>query len=115
MSGLKGTVVNPDEIYGKSAYEIAVMNGFDGTEAEWLASLKGDRGNDGVSGKDGKDYVLTEADKEEIANIIEQEEILGDIDSALDSIIEIQNSLIGNNDDSSNEFEDNTGGNDEWA
>ena len=29
---------------GKSAYEIAKENGFDGTEAEWLASLKGDTG-----------------------------------------------------------------------
>lgn len=36
---LKGTVVNPNTIYGKSAYEIAVMNGFDGTEEEWLYSL----------------------------------------------------------------------------
>ncbi|MDE5766195.1 MAG: hypothetical protein K2I17_03405, partial [Clostridia bacterium] len=26
---------------GKSAYEVAVANGFEGTEAEWLASLKG--------------------------------------------------------------------------
>lgn len=29
---------------GKSAYEIAVLNGFEGTEAEWLASLVGDDG-----------------------------------------------------------------------
>lgn len=28
-------------IIGKSAYEIAVANGFEGTEAEWLASLQG--------------------------------------------------------------------------
>lgn len=27
---------------GKSAYEIAVENGFVGTEKEWLESLKGD-------------------------------------------------------------------------
>lgn len=26
---------------GKSAYEVAVENGFTGTKAEWLASLKG--------------------------------------------------------------------------
>ncbi len=30
---------------GKSAYEIAVENGFVGTEAEWLASLKGEKGD----------------------------------------------------------------------
>ena len=29
-------------IYGKSAYEIAVENGFQGTETEWLESLKGE-------------------------------------------------------------------------
>lgn len=34
---------------GKSAYEIAVENGFQGTEEEWLASLKGDSGEDGFS------------------------------------------------------------------
>lgn len=33
---------------GKSAYEIAVSKGFEGTEEEWLASLKGDPGEDGA-------------------------------------------------------------------
>lgn len=37
---LQGTIVNPDVIRGKSAYEIAVAHGFDGTEEEWLAYLK---------------------------------------------------------------------------
>ncbi|MGN1227023.1 MAG: S1C family serine protease [Christensenellales bacterium] len=32
------------ETGGKSAYEIAVANGFNGTEAEWLESLKGESG-----------------------------------------------------------------------
>lgn len=40
---------------GKSAYEIAVANGFIGTETEWLVSLKGSDGKDGVNGKDGAD------------------------------------------------------------
>lgn len=31
-----------------TAYEIAVANGFTGSEDEWLASLKGEKGNDGV-------------------------------------------------------------------
>lgn len=43
---------------GASAYQIAVDNGFDGTEEEWLASLKGDRGEKGVQGLQG----LTGAD-----------------------------------------------------
>ena len=39
-----------DGTNGKSAFEIAVENGFVGTEAEWLESLKG---KDGADGKDG--------------------------------------------------------------
>ena len=35
---------------GKSAYEIAVDNGFVGTETEWLESLKGAKGDRGDSG-----------------------------------------------------------------
>ena len=35
---------------GKSAYEIAVDNGFTGTEQEWLESLKGADGKDGADG-----------------------------------------------------------------
>ena len=37
---------------GRSAYEIAIENGFVGTAAEWLESLKG---RDGLPGKDGAD------------------------------------------------------------
>lgn len=42
-----------DGINGKSAFEIAVENGFVGTEAEWLESLKGKDGADGRDGADG--------------------------------------------------------------
>ena len=34
--------------YHTDAYMIAVRNGFEGTEAEWLASLKGEKGDPGV-------------------------------------------------------------------
>ena len=34
---------------GLSAYEIAQQNGFEGTEEEWLASLKGEPGRDGTA------------------------------------------------------------------
>ena len=40
---------------GRSAYEIAIENGFVGTAAEWLESLKGKDGIDGKDGKDGAD------------------------------------------------------------
>lgn len=88
---------------GKSAYQVAVDNGFEGTEKEWLESLigadgaPGPMGPMGPAGKDGKDgtmkfeelteeekaslkgepgpkgdsYVLTEADKAEIASMVE--------------------------------------------
>ena len=36
---------------GKSAYELAVANGYTGTELEWLASLAGEAGKDGANGK----------------------------------------------------------------
>lgn len=39
---------------GKSAYEIAVENGFEGTEEEWLASLKGEPGIQGATGDKGE-------------------------------------------------------------
>lgn len=39
---------------GKSAYELAVENGFTGTETEWLDSLNGKDGRNGSDGLDGK-------------------------------------------------------------
>lgn len=38
---------------GKSAYEIAVDNGFEGDEQAWLESLKGERGPAGADGAQG--------------------------------------------------------------
>lgn len=40
---------------GQSAYQIAVNNGFSGSETDWLASLKGHDGHDGTQGPAGKD------------------------------------------------------------
>ena len=40
-------------IQGKSAYEIAVENGFVGTEQEWLESLEGAPGPEGPEGPQG--------------------------------------------------------------
>lgn len=82
----------------KNAYQIAVENGFVGTEAQWLESLKGADGRGiisseinangelvltysdgstvnvgivvGAKGDPGNDYVLTDTDKTEIANIV---------------------------------------------
>ncbi len=38
---------------GKSAYEVALQNGFTGTEADWLTSLKGQKGDAGEPGATG--------------------------------------------------------------
>lgn len=43
-----------DGVNGKSAYEIAVDNGYPGTEQAWLASLKGDKGDTGEPGAAGE-------------------------------------------------------------
>lgn len=41
---LRGKLSGLKTIHGYSAYEVAVINGFKGTEEEWLESLKGDTG-----------------------------------------------------------------------
>lgn len=51
--------VEVDVAFGKSAYDLAVENGFEGSESEWLESLKGEPGKDGEPGKTpvkGVDY-----------------------------------------------------------
>ena len=93
--------------YGMSAYDFAIKHGFEGSEEEWLLSLKGESGvyvgsgevpewanvqidpsgsaDPGGGGYDGELVVRVEA----------IEESIGDIDTALDAIITIQNELIG--------------------
>lgn len=41
---------------GLSAYQIAVINGYQGSQAEWLASLVGEEGDKGEKGDPGKDF-----------------------------------------------------------
>lgn len=43
---LRGKINGLETLKGYSAYEIALIHGFEGTEEEWLASLKGEKGND---------------------------------------------------------------------
>jgi hypothetical protein len=56
-------------VYGKSAYEIARDHGFQGTEAEWLESLKGPIPVKGV------DY-FTQSDKDEVASLVTPVQII---------------------------------------
>ena len=57
-------------IDGKSAYQLAVEKGFVGTEAEWVASLKGKNGLQGIQGPKGDNYQITEADYAAIAGMV---------------------------------------------
>lgn len=57
-------------IDGKSAYQLAVEKGFIGTEAEWIASLKGENGLQGIQGPKGDNYQITEADYAAIAGMV---------------------------------------------
>lgn len=50
---LPGGVVWPANANGRSAYEAALVNGFSGTEEEWLASLQGAAGPQGEAGPAG--------------------------------------------------------------
>ena len=49
--GMHGTLRGLEKINGYSAYQVAVINGFEGTEEEWLASLKGETGDTGQRGR----------------------------------------------------------------
>lgn len=54
-NALRGRISNPEVIHGLSAYEIAVMHGFDGTEEEWVNQIS---------------YDLTDKDKSDIAQLV---------------------------------------------
>lgn len=53
------------------------------------------KGEKGEKGEKGDSYILTDADKQEIAIIVEGSKTFGDIDAALNNIIDIQEGLIG--------------------
>ena len=56
-----------------------------------IPALKGDRGEPGA---DGKDYVLTDDDKQEIASIVAESE-LSSVNEVLDQILASQQSYLG--------------------
>lgn len=51
---------------GKSAYEIAIENGFEGTQTQWLESLKG---QEGEKGEKGDAFVYEDFTVEQLANL----------------------------------------------
>lgn len=52
-----GDFTGPQGINGESAYQIAVNNGFIGNQADWLLSLKGDEGQQGIQGNPGSNGI----------------------------------------------------------
>ena len=60
LSGIGGGV-------GKSAYDLAVENGYVGTINEWLESLKGEKGADGEKGEKGEAFVYENFTEEQLS------------------------------------------------
>lgn len=50
----------------KTAYDLAVDNGFEGTEKEWVESIKGEKGEQGVTGKDGESFSFEDLTDEQL-------------------------------------------------
>lgn len=78
-----------NNFHGKSAYEIAVANGFEGNEKEWLESLKGkegERGNSGVyiGSGDMPDDCNVQIDP--TSEVLSLEEIIRDMVSQINKI-----------------------------
>ena len=82
MTVLKGTIAGSSTLNGKvaaaigrngdSAYQIAVNNGFEGTEAEWLESLRGEtgsKGDTGAQGEKGDAFTYEDFTEEQLASL----------------------------------------------
>lgn len=78
---------------GKSAYEVAVDNGFTGTEKEWLESLKGKDGKDGVNGTSGTSEAVS-MNFPTIKNMLDVRAINADSDSLEDILRAIVKEIV---------------------
>ncbi|MBN2814988.1 MAG: hypothetical protein JXQ80_12975 [Bacteroidales bacterium] len=72
---------------GDSAYEVAIANGFVGTEEEWLLSLKGEPGEAGANGKSAYQSYLETTTDDPVMTEGEWANQLGNIETILDSIL----------------------------
>lgn len=85
-----GSIMGPQGIPGddgKSAYEIALDNGFVGTEAQWLLSLKGDDGTPGTNGTNGKTAYQSALDGGFTGTELEFNEALAEVENKQASLI----------------------------
>lgn len=78
---------------GKSAYEVAVDNGFTGTEQEWLESLKGKDGKDGVNSTSGTVEPVS-MNFPTIKNMLDDRAIIADSDSLEDILRAIVKEIV---------------------
>lgn len=78
---------------GKSAYEVAVDNGFTGTEQEWLESLKGKDGKDGVNGTSGTSEAVS-LSFPSIKNMLDDRAIIANSDSLEDILRAIVKEIV---------------------
>lgn len=84
---------------GKSAYQVAVQNGFTGTEEEWLQSLKGEKGDPGPNNiydgldSDATDYALSANRGKELASTLAEIARLVYVTDGEDATTKIQAAL----------------------
>lgn len=78
---------------GKSAYEVAVDNGFTGTEKEWLESLKGKDGKDGVNGTSGTSEAVS-MNFPNIKHMLDDRAIIANSDSLEDILRAIVREIV---------------------
>lgn len=91
---------NIESTPGASAYEVAVENGFEGTEEEWLASLHGadgEQGNDGQNGfsptievteiDGGKRISITDVSGTQTTDIFDGEDGVKDLPTIKDTVV----------------------------
>lgn len=85
---------------GKSAYEVAVDNGFTGTEQEWLESLKGKDGKDGKDGVNGTSGTgePVSLNFPTIKNMLDDRAIIADSDSLEDILRAIVKEIVPDGD-----------------
>ena len=89
-----------------TAYAIAVKNGFKGTEAAWLASLKGAKGDKGDQGPQGEtgpagaegktpEYGVDYGTPEQIAGIVQSaaEILQADVNQVKDDLAKLQSTI----------------------
>lgn len=78
---------------GKSAYEVAVEQGFVGTVDEWLESLKGKDGKDGVNGTSGTGEPVS-MNFPSIKNMLDDRAIIANSDSLEDILRAIIKEIV---------------------